>query len=174
MNRDFQMDYYRMTGKKWSLRGYIHLLTRYDLRYLLFLRTRKKGRVSSIQAMAWNRKHGLEVLTHNVGKGLYLGHAHNISVNPAAVIGDNCNLNKGATIGVENRGRRKGAPVLGNCVWVGSNATVVGNVTIGDDVLIAPNAFVNTDVPPHSIVVGNPGVITPRDNATEAYVCYRV
>ena len=51
---------------------------------------------------------------------------------------------------------------------------VVGRIHIGDDVLIAPNSFVNCDVPSHSIVVGNPCRIIPRENATEGYVTFPV
>ena len=46
-------------------------------------------------------------------------------------------------------------PTIGNDVWIGVNATIVGKVSIGDDVLIAPNAFVNCDIPSHSVVFGN-------------------
>lgn len=115
-------------------------------------------------------KYGLE-LGHgvNIAPGLYLGHAYGITVNPHAHIGRNCNLHKGCTIGQENRGRRKGAPTLGERVWVGTHATVVGAITVGDDVLIAPNAYVNKDIPSHSIVVGNPCRIIPREWATEGY-----
>lgn len=74
------------------------------------------------------------------------------------------------TIGQENRGFRKGCPTIGNRVWIGINSTIVGNITIGDDVLIAPNSFVNFDVPPHSIVLGNPGSIIHKENATEGYI----
>ena len=107
-----------------------------------------------------------------IGKGLYLGHAFNITVNGNAVIGDNCNLHKGCLIGQENRagGGRKGSPVLGNKVWVGINAVIVGKVTIGDDVLIAPNSYVNCDVPSHSVVFGNPCIIKHKDKATESYI----
>ena len=48
------------------------------------------------------------------------------------------------------------------------------NIKIGDDVLIAPNSYVNCDIPSHSIVFGNPCVIKHRDNATEDYVNNRV
>lgn len=106
--------------------------------------------------------------------GLYLGHPYNINVNPGAMIGSNCNLHKGVTIGAENRGKRKGCPTIGNCVWIGVNATVVGNVTIGDDVLIAPGAYVNCDVPSHSIVLGNPCKVISRDYATDGYINNRV
>lgn len=174
LNRLFCEDYYRMTGKKWGITSWIDLFLRYDLKYLRYLRKRKKNKMSAIRAMRWNRKHGLEILSYQIGKGLYLGHAHNITVNPNAVIGDNCNLNKGSTIGAENRGQRKGAPTLGNRVWIGTNAVVVGQIIIEDDVLIAPNSFVNIDVPSHSVVIGNPAMIYPRNNATEGYVCNEV
>lgn len=116
-------------------------------------------------------KYGLDIpYSTEIGKGLYLGHAFNITVNSNAVIGNNCNLHKGCLIGQENRGKRKGAPILGNCVWVGINASIVGKVKIGDDVLIAPNTYVNCDVPSHSIVFGNPCIIKHRLNATQGYI----
>lgn len=104
------------------------------------------------------------------GPGLFIGHPYCITINPDVVIGSHCNIHKGVTIGQENRGKRKGTPKIGNNVWIGVNATVVGNIVIGDDVMIAPNSFVNCDVPPYSIVMGNPCVIKHRDNATEAYL----
>ena len=117
------------------------------------------------------QKHGLEIPYKTViGKGLYLGHPYNITINCSAILGDNVNIHKGATIGQENRGSRQGTPIIGNKVWIGINSTIVGNITIGDDVLIAPNSFVNCNVPSHSIVFGNPCIIKHRDNATEGYI----
>ena len=55
-------------------------------------------------------------------------------------------------------------------VWIGINSTIVGKITIGDDVLIAPNSYVNCDVPSHSIVLGNPCIIKRREKATENYI----
>lgn len=119
----------------------------------------------------WAGRKGLEIpATINLGPGLYLGHPYNITINPEAKIGANCNIHKGVVIGQVNRGARRGAPTIGNQVWIGINAAIVGNVTIGDDVLIAPNSFVNVDVPSHSVVFGNPCVIKHRDWATEGYV----
>lgn len=108
--------------------------------------------------------------TVKIGEGLYIGHPYGITINPKAVLGKNINIHKGVTIGQENRGRRKGVPIIGNSVWIGVNSTVVGNITIGDDVLIAPNSYVNCDVPSHSVVFGNPCIIRHRENATEDYV----
>ena len=105
-----------------------------------------------------------------IGQGFYIGHAYNITINPKTTIGDWCNIHKGVTIGQTNRGKLKGVPKIGNQVWIGVNSTIVGSITIGDDVLIAPNTYVNCDVPPHSIVLGNPCTIHHRDNATEGYI----
>ena len=116
-------------------------------------------------------RHGLEISDEvTIGKGLYLGHAYNITINKKAVIGQNCNIGKGALIGGENRGKRMGAPQIGDDVWIGINAAAVGKVVIGNDVMIAPNSFVNRDVPDHSVVYGNPCVIKPHENATGNYI----
>lgn len=50
----------------------------------------------------------------SIGGGLYVGHPYGITINPQAVIGENCNIHKGVTIGQENRGKRKGTPVIGD------------------------------------------------------------
>ena len=117
--------------------------------------------------MRVERKYGLEIPdTISAGPGLYIGHPYGITVNPEVVLGKCVSLHKGVTLGKENRGKRKGAPVISDRVWFGINSTVVGNVKIGNDVLIAPNSFVNVDVPDHSIVMGNPCVIISSENAT--------
>ncbi len=116
-------------------------------------------------------KRGIEISWRTkIGYGLYIGHAYGITVNHKVEIGNNCNIHKGVTIGQENRGDRKGTPKIGDDVWIGVNVTIVGKVTIGDDVLIAPNSYVNCDVPSHSIVVGNPCSIRHCENATEHYI----
>lgn len=76
----------------------------------------------------------------------------------------------GVSIGRDIRGKHKGTPTFGSNVCIRTNSTVVGNVKIGDDVLIAPNTFVNFDVPSHSIVIGNPAHIIHRDYATEGHI----
>ena len=123
----------------------------------------------------FSERYGLEIHPNtSIGKGFYIGHPFNITINPGTVIGNNVNIHKGVTIGRENRGKRQGAPVIGNEVWIGVNSTIVGSITIGDNVLIAPNSFVNVDVPANSIVFGNPCVIKPSVNATEGYINRKV
>lgn len=175
----FADDFYRLFGVQWSgknfFRKIFYLLTNHALRYLFAYRKMQRGedklRFFRLAKRILRQKYGLELDSFQIGKGLYLGHPYNITVSEYAVIGDNCNLNKGVTIGAENRGERIGAPVLGSRVWVGTNAVLVGKITIGDNVLIAPNAYVNLDVPSNSIVIGNPARIIPeRTDAVEGYI----
>lgn len=90
------------------------------------------------------------------------------------VIGNNCNLSPNVVIGRTNRGKHMGSPKIGNSVWIGSGAIVVGKISIGDNVLIAPNAYVNFDVPKDSIVLGNPAVVHRSLCATKEYVNNKV
>lgn len=156
-------------------------LTRWENKFHYYLRRAsitRKGLLSLYYRWRYKQireKHGIEIsYTTKIGKGFYVGHPYNITINPHAIIGNNCSVHKGSLIGEELRGARKGSPVLGDCVWVGINAAIVGNVRIGSDVLIAPNSFINFDVPDHSIVVGNPGKIIHKENATEGYINNRV
>ncbi len=99
------------------------------------------------------KKNHIELLPQcKIEAGLYIGHPYVITINPEAVIGENCNIHEGVTIERENRGSRKGTPTIGNCVWIGVNSTIVGNINIGNDVLIAPNTYVNSDIPEPSVV----------------------
>lgn len=95
-------------------------------------------------------------------------------INIGAKIGQNCNIAHNVTIGQTNRGDKKGCPIIGNQVWIGTGSVVVGKVYIGNNVLIAPLTYVNFDVPDNSIVVGNPGKVISRVNATEGYINRKV
>jgi serine O-acetyltransferase len=104
-----------------------------------------------------------------IGPGLYLAHFGSVVINPAATIGRNVNVAVGVTIGQTNRGLRAGVPTLGDRVWVGTNAIVVGRITIGDGALIGPGAYVNFDVPSNAVVIGNPGRIV-SEAGTAGYI----
>ena len=109
-----------------------------------------------------------------IDSGFYIGHEGSVTVNPDVAIGKNVNIATGVTIGQENRGKRKGVPTIGNDVWIGTNSVIVGKIEIGNDVLIAPLTFINFDVPDHSIVIGNPGRIIKKANATQNYINRRI
>ena len=179
MERNYKSDFYRMTGIKfeksrWKL---IKLLLYHNLRYMYIYRKYQSSHnfIYKLLLYRLTRKYGLEISTEaNLGEGIYLGHPYNITVAEGVVIGKNVNLHKGCTIGRENRSLRQGVPHIGDSVFVGINATIVGDCHIGNDVVIAPNAFVNFDVPDHSIVIGNPGEIHHKKNASAGYVNFLV
>jgi serine O-acetyltransferase len=138
----------------------------YYLRKVGFYGAKKKS--IWIFAYAYNRilfqhyrfKYGFDISpTTSIGPGFYIGHFGGVVISPYAVLGANVNIAQGVTIGAASRGARKGAPTLEDRVWVGAHAIIVGKVTIGHDALIAPGAYINFDVAPMSVVLGNPGKV---------------
>ncbi|WP_243388859.1 hypothetical protein [Bifidobacterium simiarum] len=151
-------------------------LTQWGFRYTCLLRRAQSHRRGLAhywyrwRLLRMSRRSGYQIgYGAGIGAGLFIGHRGTVIVNGRARLGSNVNLAPGVVIGQENRGARRGVPVIGNRVWIGAGAVIVGAVHIGNDVLIAPNAFVNVDVPDHSIVIGNPSRIIHRDHATEGY-----
>jgi serine O-acetyltransferase len=99
-----------------------------------------------------------------MGPGVSLTHGWGLVVNQGARIGANVTLFHGVTLGRRDRiaadgTRQIGYPVLEDEVWVGAHAVIVGGVTIGRGSRIGAGAFVMEDIPPYSIVTGNPGCI---------------
>lgn len=175
MNQKFIEDYHRMTGKVWqgTCRDCLSVFMHHNLQYMYLFRKYETRPSWLVRALLHRLtlKYGLEISTGaKIDGGFYLGHPYNITVARDVQIGRNVNLHKGCTIGRENRGKREGVPVIGNNVWIGINAVVIGNISIGDDVLIAPGSFVNRDIPSHSVVVGNPCTVHSNEHATWGYI----
>jgi len=91
----------------------------------------------------------------DIGGGLYIGHSGGIWVAPQTRIGRHCNLAHAVTIGVGGSARR-GAPTIGDRVWIGTKATIAGPVTVGSGAVVGANSLVATDVPENAVVVGVP------------------
>jgi serine O-acetyltransferase len=91
-----------------------------------------------------------------IGEGLYIGHFGTIVLPSHGSIGDNCNISEGVVIGLAGRGDKRGAPVIGNRVFFGSHAIVIGKITVGDDAVICAGAMVTRSVPPRGVALGNP------------------
>ncbi len=104
-----------------------------------------------------------------VGAGLYIGHFGGIHVNGGAVIGDNCNLQQDVTLGQANRGDKAGAPIIGNNVFIGAGAKIIGRIHVGDGAAIGANAVVTRDVPAGAAVAGVPARIV-SELGSEGYV----
>ena len=91
-----------------------------------------------------------------IGKGLRIHHFGGIIIHSETVIGENCTLYQGVTLG--DRGGWGGAPHIGNHVIIGAGAKVLGDVTIGDYCRIGANAVVRISVPPYCLAVGVPAM----------------
>lgn len=92
-----------------------------------------------------------------VGPGLYIGHYGGITVSSQAVIGRDCNLSQGITIGVSGAGAKRGAPTIGDNVYIAPGARLFGRITIGNNVKIGANAVIHKDLPDNAIAVLDPG-----------------
>ena len=116
-------------------------------------------------------KYGFQIpTTVEIGEGFYIGHHGTIVINSKVKIGKNCNLAHLITIGQSNRGKKRGVPIIEDNVWIGTGSVIIGKITIGTNSLIAPNSYVNFDVPPNSIVIGNPAKIVESEDATKNYI----
>ena len=104
-----------------------------------------------------------------IGSGLYLGHVFSIVISPKAKIGKNVNFSQNVTVGLASRGSRKGYPTIGNHVYIGPGAIIIGNINIGDNVAIGANCVVTKDIPDNAVVVGVPGKIISY-NGSEDYI----
>lgn len=98
-------------------------------------------------------------VTAQIAPGLYIGHFKSIHVGPDVRIGRDCNVGQMSWIAAAGPGFDDGAPVIGNRVYVGVGAKVIGNVRVGDEVAIGANAVVFDDVPDRAVMVGNPAKV---------------
>ena len=127
-----------------------------------------------VKLLLMQRHYGIQIPSATrIGKGFYIGHYGTIIVNAKAIIGDNVNISQGVTIGQANRGQHKGVPVIGNEVYIGPGAKIVGKVVIGNNVAIGANAVVTNDVPDNACVAGVPARIINMKGA-EGYVNNKV
>ena len=177
-----QKDFYRESGEWLSKIKIWRKCINPNLHFVYILRMAQKYQKTKILNTFWRMvlrhyqiKYGFQIYPETqIGEGFYLGHWGSLVINPNTVIGKNCNIAQGVTIGQQNRGKNEGSPIIGDEVWIGTNAVIVGAVTIGNNVLIVPNSYVNFDVPSNSVVMGNPAKIIPTTNATEVYINRKV
>lgn len=97
-----------------------------------------------------------------IGRRFFIDHGMGVVIGETAVIGDDCTLYHGVTLGGTTWQKGKRHPTLGCDVVVGAGAKVLGPITIGDGARIGSNAVVVKAVPPGGTVVGVPGRIIER------------
>jgi len=133
---------------------------------ILWLRRIVRAIISILQNFMEIATVGISIpLECKVGQGLHIGH-HGTTILPAhGSLGENCNLGHLVTIGVGGKGERRGAPRIGNRVFIATQSVVAGNIVIGDDVMICAGTIVTRSIPPRAVVVGNPGRVVSYDGS---------
>lgn len=97
-----------------------------------------------------------------IGKGLLIDHGCGVVIGETTVIGDDCTIYQGVTLGGTGKDTGKRHPTLGNNVMVGSGAKILGPFTVGDNCKIAANAVLLREVEPDSTCVGVPARVVRR------------
>jgi len=97
-----------------------------------------------------------------IGQGLFIDHGSGVVIGETAIVGDNCTIYQGVTLGGTGKDTGKRHPTLGNDVLVGAGAKLLGNFTVGDGAKIAAGAVVLGDVPAASTAVGIPARVVRR------------
>lgn len=176
MDAIIKADLYRYVPEQYSLLSLLKGFRSQGFLYMFLKRKLEKQRKWSVKWVIlkivlrhFTYKYGFQI-GGRIGGGFYISHFGIIVISTDAVIGKNCNIAHGVTIGVTRRGKRAGAPIIGNNVWIGANSIIVGKITISDNVLVAPGSYINFDVPENSIVIGNPGSIKYAIGATDGYI----
>jgi serine O-acetyltransferase len=99
-----------------------------------------------------------------IGKGFFIDHGMGVVIGETSEIGDNCVIFHNVTLGGTGKHKGKRHPTLGDNVFVGTGAILLGPLTVGDNVRIGANTFLYmVDIPDNSTVVGTPGVIVRKD-----------
>lgn len=156
--------YFKYPGAKYSF--WLRLsscLKQYHYLYCLYI-------IARIILRHYSYKFGIDIPYNTViGNGFYIGHFGNIVINNKTVIGANVNISHGVTIGQSNRGSRKGIATIGDCVYIGPGAKIIGNIRIGNHVAIGANCVVTKDIPDNAVVAGIPGEILSM-NGVQGYI----
>jgi serine O-acetyltransferase len=98
-----------------------------------------------------------------IGEGFFIDHATGVVIGETAIVGEDVTLYQGVTLGGVSFEKGKRQPTIGDRVVIGANPTVLGNITVGNDVRIGAGSVVLKDVPHNSTVVGVPGRVIERD-----------
>lgn len=126
----------------------IHRISHFLYNHRLFF----LARLNSNIARHWT---GIEIHPGaQIGKGLVIDHGMGVVIGETAIIGDDCHIYHGVTLGGTGKDKGKRHPTLGNHVMIGAGAKCLGNIYIGDYAKVGANAVVITDVPENTTFIG--------------------
>lgn len=127
---------------------------------------KKRFKIAKTYSVFLRVVYGIDILPETqIGENVEFVHnGLGCVLHPKTKIGSNCKIYQNVTLGgngkIINAKTNKGAPTLEENVAVFAGACVLGPITIGHDSIIGANAVITKDVPPKSLVYGNPATIT--------------
>jgi serine O-acetyltransferase len=157
---------YAAHGRDWTLPGFravaVHRFGNWRMNVRLKI---LRAPLSILYRMMFRRcrnRYGIELpYAVRLGRRVVIEHQNGIVIHGESVIGDDCIIRQGVTLGAKSVDRPHDAPRLGRGVEVGAGAKILGAVAIGDDAIVGANAVVLCDVPPGATAVGVPAKIIP-------------
>ena len=102
-----------------------------------------------------------------IGPGLYIGHFGNIILHPDVVLGKDCNLSQGVTLGLAGKDGKWGVPSGGDRVYIAPGAKIIGPVHLADGTVVGANAVVTKDTEENAVVVGIPAKVINYKGSAE-------
>lgn len=174
-------DYYREDGRTGYVNLFKELIVGEAFKYTFWMRTCTFLRqykvlkyslyiIACLMYRHYTYKFAISIPTSTkIGSGFYIGHFSGIIVNKDCIIGKNCNISQGVTLGQSNRGAKKGAPIIGDNVYIGPGAKLIGRVVIGNNVAIGANSVVTKDIEDNAVVVGAPARVISH-NGVDGYI----
>ncbi len=139
----------------------LHAILAYRVAHKLYL----SEHYFSARAISQLARHLTGIEIHpgaQIGKGLFIDHGMGVVIGETAIIGDNCTIYQGVTLGGTGKDTGKRHPTIGNNVLVGAGAKILGPITIEDNCKVAANAVVLKEIPENSTAVGIPAKIVRR------------
>ncbi len=140
----------------------MHALMAYRVAHKLY----EKEHFFAARAISQAARHLTGIEIHpgaQIGKGLVIDHGMGVVIGETTIIGDNCTLYQGVTLGGTGKDVGKRHPTLGNDVMVGAGAKILGPFKIGDNSKIAANAVVLDEIPENCTAVGIPAKIVRKE-----------
>jgi serine O-acetyltransferase len=174
-------DLYRYAGRTTALEFLKHFVVTPGYKYTVwmrlcgYLRVRPSTRYTLYPVVKYillrcRYKYGIAIPENTIiGPGLFINRFGGIYVHTDAIIGSNVNFTHGVLLGQTNRGALMGAPIVGDRVFMGAGAKIIGRIRLGDESMVGANAVVTKDVPAKGVVGGIPAKILSMQGS-EGYI----
>lgn len=98
-----------------------------------------------------------------IGRRFFIDHGSGVIIGETSIVGDDCTIYQGVTLGGTGKEQGKRHPTLRNGVFIGAGAKILGNITVGENCRVGAGSVVLHNVPDNSTIVGVPGHVVLRD-----------